>query len=68
MALAADPPHENVVEVQRGDVAFIPSGKDWLIALGDHPEWGQRSHPVWGWVDGAEDWQTISHIVGQKYK
>ena len=41
-----DPPYEgNTIEVKRGHVCFIPGGKDWFIALGDHPEWG-TSHPV----------------------
>jgi hypothetical protein len=40
-----DPPFEGNIEVRRGHVCFIPGGKDFFIALGDHPEWG-KSHPV----------------------
>ena len=34
-----------------GHVCFIPNTKDFFIAYGDHPEWGQ-SHTVGGWVGG----------------
>ncbi|PRW61257.1 peptidyl-prolyl cis- cyclophilin type [Chlorella sorokiniana] len=62
--LAEDPPYEgNTIEVRRGHVCFIPGGKDFFIALGDHPEWG-TSHPVWGMVD---EWATVDAIVSQRH-
>lgn len=61
--LAEDPPYEGIVPVKRGHVCFIPGGKDFFIALGDHPEWG-TSHPVWGWVD---DFFVADLIIAQDY-
>ncbi|KAI7844862.1 hypothetical protein COHA_001515 [Chlorella ohadii] len=62
--LAEDPPYEGAsIEVRRGHVCFIPGGKDFFIALGDHPEWG-TSHPVWGIVD---QWAAVDAIVSQQH-
>ncbi|EFN56110.1 hypothetical protein CHLNCDRAFT_144708 [Chlorella variabilis] len=58
-----DPPWEGVIEVKRGHVCFIPGGKDFFIALGDHPEWG-KSHPCWGLV---EEWFATDLIIAQAY-
>lgn len=61
--LAEDPPFEGNIPVRRGHACFIPGGKDWFVAMGDHPEWG-TSHPVWGVVD---EWRTADIIISQRY-
>ncbi|KAL4433836.1 hypothetical protein ABPG75_000277 [Micractinium tetrahymenae] len=61
--LAEDPPFEGNVPVRRGHACFIPGGKDWFVAMGDHPEWG-TSHAVWGVVD---EWRTADIIISQQY-
>ena len=45
------PPREGEVPVKMGHVCFIPNTKDFFIAYGDHPEWGQS--PPGGGGGGA---------------
>jgi hypothetical protein len=46
------PPLEGNPSLVRGDVAMVPGSMTFVIALAEHPEWG-NSHTLWGKVGGG---------------
>ncbi|KAI8464224.1 MAG: hypothetical protein J3K34DRAFT_441291 [Monoraphidium minutum] len=54
--------------VLKGDVAMVPGTMTFVIALAEHPEWG-NSHTVWGKVDvmDAESWGTLHKMPKEPY-
>ncbi|KIY94376.1 hypothetical protein MNEG_13586 [Monoraphidium neglectum] len=62
------PPLEGNPSLVRGDVAMVPGSMTFVIALAEHPEWG-NSHTLWGKIEStdSESWETLSRIPTKPY-